>query len=71
MVQIINKTANIWEYKVGINAIIANFVCLWKCRLRTLNPEGNPGQLCSREGSFDEDVYLLHLLPTWQETIHE
>ena len=27
------KTANIWEYKVGINAIIADFVCLWKCRM--------------------------------------
>ena len=27
------KTANIWEYKVDINAIIASFVCLWKCRM--------------------------------------
>ena len=27
------KTANIWEYKVGIIAIIAKFVCLWKSRL--------------------------------------
>ena len=25
---IIKKTANIWEYKVGINAIIGNFVCV-------------------------------------------
>ena len=28
------KTANAWEYKVGINAIIANFVCMWKSRIR-------------------------------------
>ena len=27
MVQIINETQNIWDYKVGINAIIVNFVC--------------------------------------------
>ena len=26
------ETANILEYKVGINAIIANFVCIWKSR---------------------------------------
>ena len=24
-----NETANMWEYKVGINAIIANFAHLW------------------------------------------
>ena len=28
MVQIIKETENIWEYTVGINAIIANFVFL-------------------------------------------
>ena len=33
MVQRIRETAIIWEDKVGINAIIANFVCLWKCRM--------------------------------------
>ena len=27
------KTANLWDYKVGINAIIANFVHLWKFRM--------------------------------------
>ena len=27
------KTANIWEYKVGINAIIANLVCMLKSRI--------------------------------------
>ena len=27
MVQIKKETVNIWEYKVGINAITANFVC--------------------------------------------
>ena len=27
------ETANIWEYKVGINATIANLLCLWKCRI--------------------------------------
>ena len=27
------KTANIWEYKVGIKAVIANFLCMWKSRL--------------------------------------
>ena len=26
------KTANIWEYKVGVNAIIANFMFIWKSR---------------------------------------
>ena len=25
-----------WEYKVGINAIIANFVCMLKSRMQTL-----------------------------------
>ena len=24
------KTANIWEYKVYINAIVADFMCMWK-----------------------------------------
>ena len=28
MLQIKTETANIWEYIVGNNAIIANFVCL-------------------------------------------
>ena len=28
------KTANICQYKVGINAIPPNFVCLWKCRMQ-------------------------------------
>ena len=37
MVQIIRETENIWEYKVGINAIIANCVCLWKCQLSNLH----------------------------------
>ena len=27
------KTTAFWEYKVGINAIIANFVCMWKNRI--------------------------------------
>ena len=31
--QIMNETESIWEYKVGISAIIAIFVCLWKGRL--------------------------------------
>ena len=30
------KTSNIWECKVGINANIANFMCLWKCRIKYL-----------------------------------
>ena len=33
MLQIKKETANIWEYKVGNNANIANFVRLWKTRL--------------------------------------
>ena len=33
MVQIMNETANTWQYKVGIKVIIANFECLWKCRM--------------------------------------
>ena len=28
------KTANIWEYKCGINDIVANFVFMWKYRIR-------------------------------------
>ena len=28
-----NKDKNIWEYKVGNNGNIANFVCLWKTRI--------------------------------------
>ena len=39
MIQIMKKTANIWEHKVGINAIIANFVFLWKCRMNE-SPKG-------------------------------
>ena len=31
------KTTNIWEYKVEINAIIANFVCIWKKSNMILN----------------------------------
>ena len=27
------ENAYLWEYKVGINVIIANFVCLWKCQM--------------------------------------
>ena len=30
------EIANICEYKVGINSIIANFVCLSKCLLMRL-----------------------------------
>ena len=26
------KTTTLLEYKVGMNAIIANFVCMWKSR---------------------------------------
>ena len=33
MVQIMKEMPNICEYKFGIKAIIANFLCLWKCRL--------------------------------------
>ena len=38
------ESVNIWEYKVGINAIIANFVCMWKSRFedrRLLESESN------------------------------
>ena len=31
------EIANIWEYKVGNNANIANFVRLWKPRMRLLS----------------------------------
>ena len=34
MLQIKTETANIWEYIVGNNAIVANFVCLWKARMK-------------------------------------
>ena len=33
MLQIKMETANIWEYKVGNNVNIANFMCLWKTRM--------------------------------------
>ena len=33
MLQIKKETANVWEYKVGSNANIANCVRLWKTRL--------------------------------------
>ena len=33
MLQIKKETGNLWEYKVGNNDNIANFVCLWKPRL--------------------------------------
>ena len=26
-----SKTTIMWQFKVGIKAIIAKFVCLWKC----------------------------------------
>ena len=29
------KTAIMWECKVGINDIIANFVCMWKSQFKT------------------------------------
>ena len=32
------KTANIWEYKVGINDTVANFVFMWKYRIRQVLP---------------------------------
>ena len=35
MVQKMKKAGNIWEYKVEINAVIANFVCLRKCRMES------------------------------------
>ena len=28
------ETANVWEYQVGIYAIIANCVCMWKNRMK-------------------------------------
>ena len=31
--QIKKETANIWDYKIGNNAIISNYVCLWKTQL--------------------------------------
>ena len=37
------KTVILWEYKVGINAIIANFVCIWKSRLGYTVPSNKVG----------------------------
>ena len=34
MVQTMKETANVLEYKIGNNANIANFVCLWNTRIR-------------------------------------
>ena len=31
------ETANVQEYKIDNNAKIANFVCLWKTRVKTSN----------------------------------
>ena len=33
MLQMKKEIANIWEYKVGNNAIVANLVSLWKTRI--------------------------------------
>ena len=38
------RTANIWEYKVGITVNISNFVCLLKTRMGRLIP-GSPNNL--------------------------
>ena len=34
-----------WEYKVGINVIISNFVCMWKSRISTNAPYGGEADL--------------------------
>ena len=39
MLQIEKETVNIWEYKVGNNANIANFMCLWKTWMLYLIPQ--------------------------------
>ena len=34
--------ANVQEYKIGINAIITNFVCIWKSRMFTGHDISSP-----------------------------
>ena len=53
------ETANVSEYKVGINAIIANFMCLWKCRMISImlseKSWGQPRLLSIRSASPLQD----------------
>ena len=37
MVQIKKEAANVWEYKIGINTNIANYVLLWKSLSQKFN----------------------------------
>ena len=59
--QIMEKTVNIWEYKVRINTIIANFGWIWKSRLMTkICPFGaiiRGGSMISRE---DANLLFWH-----------
>ena len=47
-IKIMKKTANIWEYKVGINAINANIVCLWKCWMENCASQNATDELTRR-----------------------
>ena len=55
------KTATVLEYKVGIDAIIANFVCLWKSRIQELSilrfPRNTP--ITSKNRKTDVNVVAL------------
>ena len=58
MNQIMKEIANIWEYKVGINAIIASFVCVWKCQVSCLPNCANSH--CLKDWDF-KDPYVVML----------
>ena len=58
--QIKKKTANLWECKVGNNANIANFVWLWKKRLKN-NPKFRSQWLKQNVDIFMFDILLILL----------
>ena len=74
--QLKEKTANFWEYKVGNNAIIAIFVCLWKPRAVVLGssrgkarnvkyvqpPEVGRGNICDRKMDWNCIFIFRHFL---------
>ena len=56
------KTAYFWEYKIDINAIIANFVCLWKMSFHQaarLSPTSRPVLAFTAEGIFFRSTAIV------------
>ena len=60
------KTANIWEYKVAINGIIANFVHLWICLLTLVSwQESNAVRLLNNIRLLNQKVQISNLYSRW------